>query len=369
MNSIGQSVWSLRIAMAMLTCGTWTACGQTSVEQTYDSPSQGLVFVRVSDGDGRDLFRARIADAAVRRLTDTPEILESNPVWLPSVLRVLYVGRFLKDPRSAPRLMMQDPRTGTADSVGATNFLREQDASVSADGKLVAYVFEAPPGVLPSRGVRVVSPMTGRHDLLGVVPNASGYLSPRFSPEGGSVVAQVRDAKRGDGLWLLESDGGGIPLVSNPRWNDTDPRFAQLGGSIYFNRSFRRRTSKAPPLGGGDVCRVHLPSLRVDCVVQSEEAREYAVEPSPTRAEMLFVRETDAATELFLAGLQGENERQLTHSPSLVEQRPVWSPDGDRIVYVDGSESERRLVVIDRQGTVLFETPGDQPAWAPAFAD
>ena len=103
MNSIGQSVWSLRIAMAMLTCGTWTACGQTSVEQTYDSPSQGLVFVRVSDGDGRDLFRARIADAAVRRLTDTPEILESNPVWLPSVLRVLYVGRFLKDPRSAPR--------------------------------------------------------------------------------------------------------------------------------------------------------------------------------------------------------------------------------------------------------------------------
>jgi Tol biopolymer transport system component len=104
-------------------------------------------------------------------------------------------------------------------------------------------------------------------------------------------------------------------------------------------------------------------------VARSGDAREHAVEPSPTREELVFVRERDGATDLFVADLGGENERQLTDSPDRAERLPVWSPDGDRIAYVDGRAPQLRIVVIDRQGAVLFETPGDQPGWAPPFQD
>ncbi len=371
MNSIDHAVRPLRIAMRLLPWIVWTGCGEVlDTAPKVATASDGLVFVRPTDAGATDVFLARIADGTVRQLTETPEFVESNPEWSSSVLRVLYVMRPADDPMASPKLMMRDPLRRDASSVSEKTFLDEWDASVSADGTRVVYVFEAPPNIRPSRGVRVVSPLTSRDEVMGSVPGASAYLSPRFSPNAGSVAVQVHRPGRGDDLWLLLGEDRPEPLVDNPGWHDTAPRFASSGSSILFSRSAYHRVSgprerRAEPLGGGDICRIHLPAKQVDCVVRSEDAREQAVETSPTREEMVFVRERDGATDLFVAGLAGENERQLTDSPDRAERLPVWSPDGDRIAYVDGRPPQHRIVVIDRRGRVLFETAGDQPGWAP----
>ena len=379
MNSIDQAVRPVRIVIGLLPWTLWMGCGEPLVSQPkLSTPSDGLVFVRVTGAGDTDIFQARIADGAVRRLTETPESLESNPTWLSSVLRVLYVTRPVDDSIASSRLAMRDPLRGDVAAVSEKSFLKESDVSVSVDGKRVAYVFRSPPGIVPPIGVRVASPMTGLDEVMGVVPRASAYLSPRLSLEVNSVAVQVHGDNRGDDLWLLLQTGQSGPLVHERRWHDTAPRFAVPGGSIFFSRSAFERAPRrggrnprrrAGPLGGGDICRVHLATRQVDCVIQSDDAREHAVKPSPTREEIVFVRERNGASDLFLAGLAGGDERQLSDSPDRAERGPVWSPDGDRIAYVDGHALRPRIVVIDRQGAVLFETPGDQPGWAPPFQD
>lgn len=375
LNSLDPALRPVRVAIVLLLWIGWTGC---SAAPELSTPSDGLVFVRVTDAGDTDVFQARIADGAVRQLAETPEWLESNPEWLPSVQRVLYVARPVADPTASSRLMIRDPLRGDAAAVSEKSFLKEWDVSASADGKRLAYIFESPPGIVPPMGVRVASPMTGLDAMLGSVPQASAYLSPRFSPEAASVAVQIHGKNRGDDLWLLLNDGQREPLVNDRRWDDTAPRFTSLGSSIFFSRSAFRRAPRrrgrnagrqVEPLGGGDVCRVQVATKQVDCVIQSGDAREHAVEPSPTREEIVFVREKDGASDLFLAEFEGGNERQLTDSPDRAERGPVWSPDGDRIAYADGRAAQPRIVVIDRQGAVLFETLGAQPGWAPPFQD
>lgn len=353
----------------------WTACGEPVEAPQAATGSEAILFVRGTDAGATDIFHARIADGSVRPLAETPEAVESRPVWLRSVQRVLYARRPTADPLGSSRLAMLDPLRGDVASLAEKSFLKETDASISADGKRVVYVFEAPPGVVPGRGVRVAAPMTGRDQVLGQVSGASAYLSPRLSPNVDSVAVQVHRGNRGDDLWLLGAGRSG-PLVNNPRWHDAAPRFARDGGSVFFSRSLyrpaptpreRRASRPAGPEGGGDICRVLLSSQEVDCVVESADAREDAFELSPTRDEMVFVRKRDGASDLFLAGLDGENERQITDSPDRAARQPVWSPDGERIAYVDGRAPQVRVVVVDRQGAVLLETPGYQPAWAPSL--
>ena len=103
----------------------------------------------------------------------------------------------------------------------------------------------------------------------------------------------------------------------------------------------------------------------VDWFSSRGDAWEHSVEPSPARDEMVFVREDEAGSVLLLAGLDGENPIPLSDSLSRTQRDPVWSPDGERIAYVDGLGNDLRVVVVDRQGNVLFETPGEQPAWVP----
>ena len=332
-------------------------------------PSEGLVFVRSSQPTGSDLFQARIADGRVWHLLDTPRKLESNPHWVPSILRVVYEVRIVGDSKRVPRFMLYDPLRGKQANLIERTFLTQWDGSVSADGRRIAYVFDAPEGFVPPRGVRVAVAMTADDDTYGVVPGTVVYASPRFSPDGESVAVQVRPVAGGDDLWLLQPGSQRHALVRGRAWHDESPRFTRQGGSIFFSRSLyapgRARRGRDGKTGGGDVCRVHVATLRFDCPVRSGDAREHSVEPSPTRDEMVFVREDEAGSVLLLAGLDGENQRPLSGPPAVATRDPVWSPDGERIVYVDGPVGDPRVVVVDRQGAVLFETPGEQPAWAP----
>lgn len=376
-NSIDPAVSRVRIMSGLFLWLLSAGCGEVS-QPSPSTPSDGLVFVRATDAGDTDIFWARIADGAVRRLAETPNLLDSNPKWVPSVLRVVYEVRPTDAPTSSLRLAMREPLGAEPATVSEKSFLKESDVSVSMDGKRLAYVFQAPPGGQPPLGVRVASPMTGLDAVMGTVPKATAYISPRLSPDVDSVAVQTQGKNRGDDLWLLLLKNEHEPLVAERRWHDTAPRFERAGGSVFFSRSAFQRVPKgrgrkarprAEPLGGGDICRVHLATKQVACVIQSADAREYGVELSPTREEMVFVRERDGASALFVAGLQGDDERQLRDSPEPIQRGPVWSPDGDRLAYVAGQSPQQRILVIDRQGAVLFETPGDQPAWAPPFQD
>jgi Tol biopolymer transport system component len=75
--------------------------------------------------------------------------------------------------------------------------------------------------------------------------------------------------------------------------------------------------------------------------------------------------------------LAGGEPKNLTRTPERAESAPHWSPDGERIVFLArpsggvgaGEAGEERIVVIDREGTPLLDTPGSMPDWMPAWPD
>ncbi len=87
---------------------------------------------------------------------------------------------------------------------------------------------------------------------------------------------------------------------------------------------------------------------------------------SPDGSQIAFVSDRDGNYELYVADADGNNPRRLTTSPDLAELTPVWSADGQRIVYavqaadvlthirsvkVDGSDG--RALTTDAQGANL----------------
>lgn len=375
----GRGPFPLALASALLaaTAGG-LSCGGASEPPPRPSANDGLVYVLPREGGGADVAQVRISDGAVRLLTDSPDKLEENPHWVSSMQRVLYTERPADDPIRAANLMLRDPETGTVFSASRLIEHREMGAVVSADGRRVAYLFESPPGLMPPRGVKLLVPMA-THDLTLALPPPYGlFLFPDIAPDGSRVVAQVHYAKRGDDIWLLLPDVTSQSLVSNPRWNDLAPRFTRSGGSVFFSRSLvetpaqrrkRRREGAPEPLGGGDVCKVHIETRRVDCVLASPDAHEHGVVPSPTRDEVVFLRQKDGATDLYLASTEGEDVRPLTHEPQRDERDPHWSPDGERVAFTAGPPESSRVVVVDRTGQVLLETPGHSADWAPPLFD
>jgi Tol biopolymer transport system component len=218
--------------------------------------------------------------------------------------------------------------------------------------------------------VKVLQAMTSWDETLDPPPLGVVLRSPRMSPDGVSVAVEVRRNRRGRDLWLLRPNSE-HRVVLEERFDDSAPRFGRDGASIYFQRSvapqFRRRRAgpREGPLGGGDVCAIHLQTSQVRCIGASEDAREYAVEASPTRAEVVFLRETEAGTDLFLADSQGDSIRALTTSPEQPKSTPRWSPDGEQIAFVSGAGDARTIRVVARDGRQVLETPGFAPAWAP----
>jgi Tol biopolymer transport system component len=92
-----------------------------------------------------------------------------------------------------------------------------------------------------------------------------------------------------------------------------------------------------------------------------------------------FVSDRGGTRDVFLADLAGGAVTRLTNTPDRDEFAPRWSPDGERLVLTTappqppGRDGDRldpaatRLVVVDRSGRVLFETPGMMADWMPGF--
>ncbi len=337
--------------------------------------SEGLVFLVGTPGGGADVARVRVSDAAVEVLAETPDDVEFDPQWVPATLEILYGVRSAGDPKGVPRVKLRDPETGQRRLAVGGPERAEEAPTVSSNGKRVAFVFSAP-GRRPHGGVTILQPMTGNNKIAAAAPSGTEFVALSLSPDGTGVAVQAHRNDRGDDILVVLASEKLKPLDSKPQWHDVGPAFDRAGELVFFSRSIfekrwermaRERSGKSPPMGGGDVCGIHLETDQTHCIDASTDAREFDIAPSPTREEVVFVRERDGEIELFLGRATGEDVHQLTDLPGRALARPRWSPDGERIAFVAGQGGERALVVVDREGRVLLETPGHSPSWAPPF--
>lgn len=107
-----------------------------------------------------------------------------------------------------------------------------------------------------------------------------------------------------------------------------------------------------------------VPLMLMFCsVAAGQDANKYA------EHNIVFVREVDGSTELFLAQKGVGNIVQLTETPSRNESFPTWSADGKSITYIAHEEESPGIYVLDIEtGEAKRVIPGFEgaiPSWSP----
>lgn len=356
--------WAV-LALALLLAGC--EGGHRHAHGVTGPASAGLVFIREVHGQA-DLARARIADGAVVAVSPTPGREERWPYWSSVARRVVFPARpYGRSPNTD--LVLWDPETGQERVVASTTGWVEFWPTWSPVEPRLAYAFKEP---RRTSGIAVYDLATERSQVIASVAFPDSFLRPAFSPDGRRLVAQRRAGRSSDAeLWLIDRGRSPRRLTSEPGAVDTKARFTADGRAILFTRW--------PTAGGvANLFRLDLESDTQRQFASLPTASDSSSWPSPTRDEIAFVSDRDGSNDIFLADLADGVPRNLTRSPEIDEARPLWSPDGERVVILrkprtelgrQPSPDESRLAVIDREGRTLFETEGMMADWMPVWSE
>lgn len=352
---------------AVFAAGCLCACGEAPV--VAGAPSEGLVFVRVVDGS-TEVMRARLADGAVRPLTQTADREESWPYWSQGAGLLVFQTR-APDAGAPTDLVLWDSRTGKERPLAATPTRDERWPGWSPDGRRLAYAFR---GGRPTAGVAIANPATGDARIVAESGARDFFLRPNFDPVGERLVAQRRGPDgRGSHLWILTGSAPAQPLTRDPAWFDMKAWFTRDASRVIYARR---------PAAGGphDIVSVAPDGSDLRIHASDPRADDHSAGPSPARDEFAFVSDRAGSFDVFVADLEGDRMRRVTRTPDVHEFAPRWSPDGERLVVIatdtsvgqprlDEPESlaSTRVRVLDRDGRVLFEAPGYNPDWMPPW--
>jgi len=344
------------------------ACGGGAVDRERGA-SEGLVFVRRVEGS-QELARARLADGAVEIVTATPDREEGWPHWSDAAGRVVFEAA-RREPGAPADLVLWDPEQDREAAIATTPARDERWPDWAPDRPVLAFAFR---GGTPPSGLALFDVADGHATLAAAGGARDFFLRPGFSPDGKTLVAQRRGPDgRGSSLWIALPGAPPRPLGSDPACFDWKPFFTRDGDRIVFSR----RPAAGGPAYAAVIARSGDEPRRIEV---APGADVHSARPSPTRDEIAFVAERDGVAEVFLAELSGAASRPLTRGSERQAFAPRWSPDGERIVVTatpPGTPMPRladpeglehaSVVVLDREGHVLFETPGMMPDWMPPW--
>ena len=184
-------------------------------------------------------------------------------------------------------------------------------------------------------------------------------LSPRFSPDGGSIImAQTRGS--GSDIYVVGLGGGGARRLTDSGAIDVSPCYSPDGAQIVFN-SDRGGDQQLYVMdsGGGGVRRISFGRGR------------YATPVWSPRGDLIaFTRLNGGDFSIGVMKPDGSGERLL--STSYFVEGPTFCPNGRVIMFYReqaGANPGSRLVSIDVTGfnerTITTTTDASDPAWSP----
>jgi dipeptidyl aminopeptidase/acylaminoacyl peptidase len=233
----------------------------------------------------------------------------------------------------------------------------------------------------------------------------TGVADPRISPDGSRVAYQIwsidKESNEYRGaIWVAPVDGSGEPrpFTSGER-RDGTPRWSPDGRWLAFTSN--RGGEKSPPnlyvipAEGGEARRLTDGKEGVEKyawspdstrIVYAARCRDAAYEEeddrkrAPRRVTRLFYKldsvgwTTDRRTHLFVVGLDGGEAKQITDG-DCEDGDPVWTPDGERIVFTSlrgerwDTELVTRMYVVGAEGGEPEQLTGDDASFeTPVFS-
>jgi Tol biopolymer transport system component len=195
--------------------------------------------------------------------------------------------------------------------------------------------------------------------------------SPTISPHG-RIAFTVESGRRLD-IFVMDSAGtewqqittpATIPFYDSTRFGR--PTWSRDGSQILFSY-YRPDTPYGLATG---IAMIEIASGRLTLIPALDNLHPYNLDWSPTRDEIVFAGHImEGGPKVFRSDMDGRNTRQLTVSEGAF--LPNWSPDGEKIAYVNVDQlgGELTIWIMDRDGTnkrKIIEIPGEEataPSW------
>lgn len=201
-------------------------------------------------------------------------------------------------------------------------------------------------------------------------------IDPHWSPDGRQIAfARWRDPR---GIWVIDADGSGEWRAfdwDEARW----PSWSPDGERLLFSRQHGGRAEEVQKCFWGFCFTIGAhPHWRLGTVRLSDS--DFREPPSP-----LFCLAPDWSSEgrivydaehgLRVQSEDGETSYLITHDAR--DTGPIWSPDGQRVVFTRRQHDHWEVYVVDADGrnlTRLTDTPkkpngevgsSAAPAWSP----
>jgi TolB protein len=262
-----------------------------------------------------------------------------------------------------------------------------------------------PIAVVPENSNNDAPPATAEsNNTAAEAPNIVATAAPL--PEAlrarGAIAFTVRERGQTD-LWALQV-GSGLPLrISNdvaddrdPEWSPSGTRLAyasRRGGNwdIYVYDPLQEATSpltldlsfQANPTWSPDELYIAYENYFTDNLeiyaapidgsqqplpISNHPAPDFSPAWSPIDGRRIaFVSLRDGNQEIYVVNLDGEVLTNITNSPLLNEDYPVWSPDGNSIAYSVWEQGSEKVYVVaaDGRSAPQLVALGRSPTWSP----
>lgn len=211
-------------------------------------------------------------------------------------------------------------------------------------------------------GLRPLGPREDRTRSRG------GFAGLDWSPDGATIaftVEKKRGLFRGFQTWALDVASGRIEKflpwfdgqVASPDFSPASPLVAFTGKKTF----------------GWGVALADLNAQKVDFISDDKGACRPQFSPDG-RTVAYVTHASDGKGDIWLMDPNGGNKRRLTERDGTYDYFPGWSPDGKRIAFCSGAESQYpyegqwALWIVDvatKEATLLFDSPGRDvfPDW------
>ena len=164
-----------------------------------------------------------------------------------------------------------------------------------------------------------------------------GACQPEWSPDGMRLVFispcdTNQDQYRGAGLFMIGMDGSGPVPLPSVGGGDFDPAWSPDGKKIAFTSL---RNTMRP--------RIYVISLEDNSVQRLSLQYSYDRQPawSPDGAQLAFVTTQKGPVQIWIMNADGSDQQLFSRSADNINLHPVWSRDGEVILFTQISQSRR----------------------------